>query len=201
MDCIESTTARLLADTARMKRPDRRVTLLLGAVVALAVAIPALGADPSPSGGPPGQTKPDKAAKPAKADKGPEMTVTVTGVVRQGTDGKGRPSFSLAASGTTWELSAGPAWFLGDQNPLEASVGKSVTITGTRHEGETELAVETVDGKAIRPAGKPAWAGGPLVVGDGHPGWKAWMADGRPGNGHGREGAPGQNKETPASPD
>ena len=184
-----------------MKRLNRRVTLLLGAVVALAVAIPVLGADPSPSANPPGQTKSDKAAKPAKADKGPEIAVTVTGVVRQGTDDKGRPSFSLTAGGTTWELSAGPAWFLGDENPLEASAGKSVTIVGTHHEGGTDLAVETVDGKAIRAAGKPPWAGGPFVVGESHPGWKAWMADGKHGSGHGREGAPGQNKDKPASPD
>ena len=33
------------------------------------------------------------------------------------------------------------------------------------------------------------------VVGSTHPGWKPWMADGKPGKGLGREGAPGQQKD------
>jgi hypothetical protein len=67
------------------------------------------------------------------------------------------------------------------------------------HAGDTELDAETVDGKALREPGKPPWAGGPWVVGESHPGWKDWMADGKPGNGHGKENAPGQaKKESPA---
>ena len=73
--------------------------------------------------------------------------------------------------------------------------GKSVSIAGSTHEGETELDVETVDGTALRAPGKPPWAGGPWVVGETHPGWKPWMADGKPGKGHGRENAPGQLKK------
>ena len=57
------------------------------------------------------------------------------------------------------------------------------------------LDVETVDGTAIRAPGKPPWAGGPWAVGSTHPGWKPWMADGKPGNGNGRAGAPGQSKD------
>ena len=176
-----------------MSSPRRRLLLVLvGIVAALAIAIPVVGADPSPSAGPPGQSKPDKSPKP---EKGPEVAVTVQGTVVQGTDSKGRPTFSVTSGGKTWELSAGPSWFWGDKNPLKAFVGKSVAIAGSSHQGSTELDVETVDGKAIRAAGKPPWAGGPWVVGSSHPGWKAWMADGKPGKGLGRENAPGQKKD------
>ena len=176
-------------------------------IALLAIAIPVLGADPS---SPPGQSKPEKSGKPDKATnpgqakkgekaaRAPEVDVTVEGTVQQGTDGQGRPTFTLTAGGTTWELSAGPPWYWGDKNPLAAYVGKSVKIAGSHHEGETELDVATVDGTAIRAAGKPPWAGGPWVVGPAHPGWKDWMAEGKPGKGLGREKAPGQNKESPA---
>ena len=96
-----------------MNAKSRRMLLVGGAmVVALAIAIPAFGADPSPSAGPPGQSKPDKSANPnkpdkaAKAAKGPEAAVTVTGTVTKGTDDKGRPTYSVTANGKTWELSA-----------------------------------------------------------------------------------------------
>ena len=187
----------------------RRRFGLLGAVtvLAMAIAIPVLAADPSPSAAPPGQTKPDKSAKPdkannpgqqkkaEKAEKGPEVAVTIEGTVQQGTDGQGRPSFTVTAAGKTWELSAGPPWYWGDKNPLAAYAGKSVKIAGSTHEGSSELDVETVDGTAIRAEGKPPWAGGPWVVGSSHPGWKSWMADGKPGKGLGRENAPGQLKD------
>ena len=79
--------------------------LLVGValVATLAVAIPVMGADPSPSAGPPGQSKPDKSPKPdkpdkaAKAAKGPEVAVTVQGTVTKGTDDKGRPTYSVTA--------------------------------------------------------------------------------------------------------
>jgi hypothetical protein len=126
----------------------------------------------------------------------------VTGTVKQGTDGKGRPSFSLTAAGTTWTLSAGPPWYWGDRNPLKPSVGKSVTIVGEHQPGSTELDVESVDGVALRAPGKPPWAGGPFVVGEIHPGWHPWMAEGKPGKGHGRDNAPGQlKKNAPADED
>ena len=191
-----------------MNSKPRRMLLVGGAiVVALAIAIPVMGADPSPSGGPPGQSKPEKSANPNKPDKAakpdkapkaaktPEVAVTVQGTVTKGTDDKGRPTYSVTASGKTWELSAGPSWYWGDKNPLNSYVGKSVSIAGSTHEGETELDVETVDGTALRASGKPPWAGGPWVVGETHPGWKPWMADGKPGKGLGRENAPGQLKD------
>jgi hypothetical protein len=129
-----------------------------------------------------GQDEQDTKDENGKKDKGPEIDVTVTGTVAQATDGKGRPSFTLTAGTTIWELSAGPPWFWGDKNPLAAYVGKSVTVVGEAEQGGTEVDVDTVDGKAIRAPGKPPWAGGPWVVGPTHPGWKPWMADGKPGS-------------------
>ena len=190
-----------------MNAKRRRTVLVGGALIAtLAIAIPVMGADPSPSAGPPGQSKPEKSPNPNKPDKaakpdnaakakGPEVAVTVQGTVTKAADEKGRPTYSVTAGGKTWELSAGPSWYWGDKNPLNAYVGKAVSIAGTSHTGETELDVETVDGKALREAGKPPWAGGPWVVGESHPGWKPWMADGKPGKGLGRDKAPGQLKD------
>ncbi len=97
----------------------------------------------------------------------------------------------MTVDGVTWELSAGPKWFWGNNHPLAAFVGKTVQVTGTYHAGETELDVATIDGKALRAAGKPPWAGGPKAVGNAHPGWN----NGKPGKGHGRDSAPGQRKD------
>lgn len=159
----------------------RRVLLPLAGLAALVlIAAPVFGADPS--------------AKPEKTDKGTEIAKTMTGTVASSKDAKGRATFTMVVGGVTWELSAGPKWFWGAKNPLAAFVGKSVEVTGTYHAGETDLDVSTVDGNAIRSAGKPPWAGGPKVVGKIHPGWK----DGKPGNGHGRANAPGQLKDKSA---
>jgi len=128
------------------------------------------------------------------------IAVTVTGTVQAGKDEKGRPTYTLTAGGTTWTLSAGPSWFAGANDALKKVAGKSVEIKGTHTPDSTELDVESIDGVAVRAAGKPAWAGGPWTVGASHPGWKDWMADGKPGNGHGRESAPGQLKKETASP-
>lgn len=171
-------------------------------------AAPADSATPSAESAQPGATpetvtapRPDKTPDPAgdsekkngpKGDKAPEVAVTVTGVVKQAADGQGRPSFTLTAGTTTWELSDGPPWYWGDKNPLAAYVGKSVTVAGEAEQGSTELDVESVDGKAIRAPGKPPWAGGPWAVGPTHPGWKSWMANGKPGK--------GQDKAPEASP-
>jgi hypothetical protein len=178
-----------------MRTRIRPSLFLIGAFVALVLTGSALAASPQPSATDgPGRSK---EAKEAKADKGPELTTTVTGTVVKGTDGKGRPAYSLTAGGTTWMLSAGPPWYWGDANPLEASVGTSVTIAGTYHEGGTDLSVETVDGTAIRAAGKPPWAGGPKVVGEDHPGWKGGD---HPGQGNGHSTAPGQLKKISPTP-
>jgi hypothetical protein len=203
-----------------MPKLSRRVLLdLVIGVAVLAIAIPVFAASPSaspsassspstaatPSPAPAAATaepskapKADKAPKEKKA-KTPEVAVSLRGTVAKGTDEKGRPSFSVTVSGKVWQLSAGPAWYWGDKNPLAAFVGKTVTIAGSHHEGETEVDVETVDGTALREPGKPPWAGGPWRVGASHPGWKSWMAEGKPGRGLGREDAPGQlKKESPA---
>ena len=175
-------------------------SLAFVAVVGLAITIPVLAADPSSSPTPPGHSKPDKSPKPGRGDheaKAPEVDVTVTGTVQQGTDGQGRPTFTVTANGKTWELSAGPNWYWGDKNPLKAYVGKSVTIAGSSETGSSELDVATVDGTALRAAGKPPWAGGPWRVGPTHPGWKPWMANGKPGRG----GSGDKGKAKDAEPD
>jgi hypothetical protein len=152
-----------------------RIYALVVVAVALIIAIPVLGADPS--------AKPDDPGK-SKADKGAEISVTITGTVVKTTDEKGRPTFTMTVNGTTWELSAGPKWFWKDNSPLAAYAGKSVQVVGTHHAGDTDLDVTTIDGKALRGEGKPPWAGGPKVVGASHPGF-----------GHGKANAPGQLKD------
>jgi hypothetical protein len=177
---------------------ERRAGLvILAGLTALAIAIPVLAASPGPSSAPPGHSKPEKSAKP---DRAPEIAVSLTGTITKGADDEGRPTFTMTAQGKTWTLSAGPSWFWGDKNPLAAYVGKSVTVAGTQEQGDTEVDVETVDGVALRAPGKPPWAGGPWVVGPTHPGWKSWMAGGKPGHGHGRETAPGQLKKASPAP-
>jgi len=162
--------------SAVLTLPRRRFPLYVLAVVvvALAVAIPVLGADPSAKPDTPGKAK----------DKGAEISVTLTGTIVKATDDKGRPTFTMTVSGTTWELSAGPKWFWKDNSPLAAYAGKSVQVVGTHHEGDTDLDVTSIDGKALRGEGRPPWAGGPKVVGAAHPGF-----------GHGRDKAPGQLKD------
>ncbi len=184
--------------------PTTRRRLALPVLVIAAaglIAIPVMAAGPSPTVPPPGQVKPDKWPNPNKPDKvaqpakGLEIAITAKGTIRQATDEQGRPTFTLTADGKTWDLSAGPSWYWGDKNPLKPFVGKSVTIVGSYHDGDTELDVESIDGTELRADGKPPWAGGPWVIGESHPGWKPWMADGKPGNGHGRETAPGQTRD------
>ena len=187
----------------------RAVVALLAVIALLAVAIPVLAASPSPMAAPaaatpmaaPGATaapvKPDKTAKP---DKGSESAISLKGTVVKAVDAKGRPTYTMTVGGTTWELSAGPPWYWGDASPLNAFVGQSVTVAGTTRTGGNEIDVETVNGTALHGPGKPPWAGGPWAVGSSHPGWKDWMAGGKPGNGHGHDSAPGQLKKTaPAS--
>jgi hypothetical protein len=175
------------------------------------------GSSPSPSVASPSPASPSPLASPEAAEpddgddstatpkgpkpsKGPETSMTLRGTVVKGTDGKGRPSFSMTVDGVTWDLSDGPPWYWGDKDPLMAYVGKTVTVVGTTRGDDHELDVETVDGTALRAPGKPPWAGGPWVVGSMHPGWKPWMADGKPGKGLGRDGAPGQLKKASPPP-
>jgi len=179
-----------------MASPARSPRVFLpvaGLAALLLVVAPVLGASPSP--------------KPAKTDKAPELTTTLTGTVASSEDAKGRATFTMVVAGVTWELSAGPKWFWGANNPLAAFVGKSVEVAGTYHAGKNDLHVVTVDGKALRAAGRPPWAGGPKVVGSSHPGWKdgkpgkGYGREHAPGAGHGREHAPGQNKDKSTTSD
>ena len=197
----------------------RHGAALATGIAALAIALPVLAASPSPVASPspspdpsatpsptdvPTKTaEPTKTAKPertAKPEKSPEVSTSLEGKIQEGTDVAGRPVYTMTVDGATWILSAGPPWFWGDKNPLAAFVGKSVTVAGTIRAGDDEVDIETVDGKALRAPGKPPWAGGPWVVGPTHPGWKDWMAAGKPGNGLGRENAPGQLKKAPPAP-
>ena len=223
------------ARTAIMHGWRRPASLLVGAIVVVALALPVLAADPSadpsasagasvaasesasaqpspppsPSPEPSTSTAPSAAASVApratpprafpsaspepdesagtdedgqgnkgnKGDKTPEVPITLRGTIAMSTDGKGRPSFSLTAGGTTYELEAGPPWFWGANNPLAKFAGKTVTVTGEMHAGATDVDVLTVDGTVIRAPGKPPWAGGWKANGEKHPGWSQEKAD------------------------
>ena len=170
-------------------------------------ASPAPAATPAPTAAPKAQPskepKPDKTAKPErgpKAAKAPEVPITLRGTVAVATDGRW-PAYTLSSGGTTYELSAGPPWWWGASNPLAKAVGKSVTIGGERVAGSAEVDVLTIDGVAVREAGRPPWAGGWKDVGARHPGWAQWKADkmadkaaNHPGRGLGRDDAPGQQQ-------
>lgn len=164
-------------------RRFRALSFLGGLLALVLVAAPVIGANP--------------AGKPAKAEREPAIARTLTGTIVATTDAKGRATYEMTVDGVTWELSAGPKWYWADSNPLSAYVGAVVEVAGTYREGRTDLSVATVDGTAIRAAGRPPWAGGPKGVGERHPGWKdatGSKATAKPGKGHGREHAPGQNK-------
>ena len=160
-----------------------------------AVAAAAKAANPGrgPQAAP--AAKAEKPGRGPKAEKKPTTPVTVSGRVEAGTDGKGRPAYTLVAGGTTHELSAGPPWWFGEDHPLGSFVGDTVEIAGEQTDGTNEIDVTSVNGTALRAEGKPPWAGGPKVVGERHPGWKASRAEGKPGAGLGRESAPGQLKK------
>jgi hypothetical protein len=148
--------------------PTRRraaVSIAALAVLSLLVALPALGADPSPKPG-----NPDKS-------KAPEVSVTLRGAISTATDADGDTIYRFVSGGKTYELDAGPRWFHGENHPLKAFVGKTVTIVGGQREGTTEIDVESVDGQALRAGGKPPWAGGWKSVGSSHPGWSQAKAD------------------------
>lgn len=143
------------------------------------VALPVLAADPSASPGAsaapsPRATKPGSAgerAKPDKANRAPEVEVTLTGTVATRTTAAGETEYTLTAGSSIVTLDAGPAWFFKDAYPLKPFIGKRVTIVGGQRTGSTEVEVRSVDGKALRAPGRPPWAGGWKRVGKDHPGW------------------------------
>ncbi len=172
--------------TNQLSRLDlrTRLTVVAGIVVLLAaVALPAFaagsGAGPGNDNARSGQVEAEKSPgleKPKKA-KVPKEPITLRGTVAAATDADGNAVYRLSSGGTTYDLDAGPSWFHGDNHPLEAFDGETVTIVGEIAEGSTEVEVETVDGTALREPGKPPWAGGWKVVGQAHPGWSQEKAD------------------------
>jgi len=167
---LHRTTLRAMNRVPRSVRgPLAAVGVLL---LAILVAIPVLAASPAPSGGP---GNGNGNGKGPKASHEPEVQVTLTGTVTATTTSDGSVEYTISAAGKTLKLEAGPKWFWGDKNPLKAFVGKSVTIVGGQSGDEVD--VQTVDGKAIRAAGKPPWAGGWMRVGKIHPGWSQEKAD------------------------
>jgi hypothetical protein len=160
----------------RLSTPTRPILLLIATVALIAiVAIPVLAADPSPSAGAtPSAAAPSKVPGSQRGDKrakAPEVEVTLTGTVRTRTTTAGETEYTLTSGATTLVLDAGPAWFYKDNHPLKPFVGKTVTVVGGQGQGFTEVDVRTVNGTAIRAAGKPPWAGGWKRVGKDHPGW------------------------------
>lgn len=145
-------------------------------ILALAVALPALAADPTPSSGPSASAGTGKGDK-TKAPKAPKIEVTLKGSVATTTDAAGKTTYTIQSGGKIWTLHAGPAWFFGDKYPLKPFVGKSVTIVGETREGSTDVGVLSIDGTALRAPGKPPWAGGWKHVGKLHPGWTQEKAD------------------------
>jgi hypothetical protein len=169
-----------------MQTGDRRVELkgpgrvrggivVAGILVLAVIAAPAIAADPNRVGGPPGGP-PGQQGKPDKV-KEPKDLITVTGTISVTTDADGAAVYRVAANGRTWDLQAGPRWFHGDRHPLRALVGKTVTITGETASGSGRIDVHAVDGKMLREAGRPPWAGGWKRVGEAHPGWSQDKAD------------------------
>jgi len=173
-----------------IRRSRVLVLALAGGALALAAAVPVLGQGTparAPDGGAPAAS--EKPGKGPKAEKVPETPVTLSGTVGTRTDADGGTVYTLTVGSTTYDLEAGPSWFWGDSHPLKASVGKSVKIEGDQADGTTTVDVRSVDGTAIRGAGRPAWAGGWKTVGKIHPGWAQWKVDkqaARDAAGHGR---------------
>jgi hypothetical protein len=167
------------------RRPRLLAAGLAAGTLGLAlVALPVLGQGaPAPrdaAAAPAASEKPGKgpkAEKGPKADKVPEAPVTLQGTVGTRTDEDGGTVYTLTVNGTVYDLEVGPPWFWGDDHPLKALVGKSVTIEGDQAEGSTTVDVRVADGKTLREPGKPPWAGGWKVVGERHPGWAQWKVD------------------------
>lgn len=156
-------------------------------IMAILVAVPVLaGGNPNA----PGQQK----------DKAPKTPITISGTVEKSTDANGNSTFTLRDGGTTYTLDAGPPWFFGDDHPLQPFVGESVTVDGEVAEGSTDVDVTSVNGTALREAGKPPWAGGWKAVGEAHPGWSQDKAD-RFQERFGDCFPPGQCKDKPAGGD
>jgi hypothetical protein len=124
------------------------------------------------------------------ATAGAKPDQSIVGTVQMVTAEDGRIVYTLdTGEGEPIELGYGPSWFSGLLNPLHALVGTEITVEGNLRDGlpnenasdtakenavkAPQLKVRTIDG-AKRDKGKPAWAGGPNVVGETHPGHEGW---------------------------
>ena len=149
----------------------------VAAILALAVAIPAVGQDPTPTPAPAASEKPGKGPRADKAPKVPAVPISVSGRVGTRTDADGDTVYTLTVGATVYDLHVGPPWWWGESHPLKDLVGKTAAVSGERAQGSTDVDVFTVDGKAVREAGRPPWAGGWKAVGERHPGWSQSKAD------------------------
>ena len=146
----------------------RMSTVLVGLVLLLLVSVPVLAGTGNGKENAPGQQK----------EKTPKAPITLNGTIKSAAGENGKTDYTLTAGGKTYTLSAGPKWFFeAGKYPLDKYVGKSVKIEGEVAEGSTDVEVISVDGTALREAGKPPWAGGWKVVGEKHPGWSQAKAD------------------------
>ena len=171
----------------------QRALIVFGVLLALVLAVPALAGTGGKENAP-GQQK----------DKTPKAPITLNGTIEKSTvageDGKeAETRYTLVDGGKTYNLQAGPKWFFdAGSYPLDPYVGKSVKIEGEVAEGSTDVEVISIDGKPLREAGKPPWAGGWKVVGEKHPGWSQEKAD-RFKAKFGDCFPPGQCKEKPSA--
>jgi hypothetical protein len=164
------------ADATASTSVEPSATSVPSAVTPSATTAPAPAATGAPSPAAAGDE--DKADESDEADTPP---ISLTGIVGVDTSEK-HPHYTLTVGSVVYELETGPWWFWGADHPLAPFVGHATTILGAA-EGEHGIEVFKANGTTIREPGKPPWAGGPKVVGEKHPGWKPWMADGKPGKG------------------
>jgi hypothetical protein len=100
-----------------------------------------------------------------KSEDEPEQVRSVSGTLARAGDGFRLAGRELGLGARWWRETAKVADFDGDGTTevvvteLAGLVGKSVTAMGA-DEGD-ELSVRTLNGKTLRAAGRPPWAGGP----------------------------------------
>jgi hypothetical protein len=154
-------------------------------------AAPSLAPAAAPSAAPKSGTT-SKPAEVAETSDPAEVIATLTGTLTTKTDADGDVGYYIGDV----ELSVGPPWFWGTKHPLAGLVGQTITVTGHTETGNPakagataksgpEFEVLTVNGKTVREPGKPAWAGGPKVVGASHPGYAGWSKNHGTGTGNG----------------
>lgn len=154
------------------------VLALAGLSVAIAAPTPT-GGDPAvmAAASPSPTPKATREPKPVRSHV-PSETVELRGMIRTATGEDGRVAYELVdAAGAVWRLEVGPPWWWGTADPLAAYAGRTVTVTGERPLGEQDVDVLAIDGKTVREAGRPPWAGGWRAVGERHPGWTRTKAD------------------------